>query len=392
MPSPPGTRVSRSALLAIAKEPMTLDISGHTLPTAFAYYDPNTHSLKTSQLTLDLGLTPSSVTLPRSGLMRNGQLYERPTLGRATSGTGSSSLLPTPVVNDMGAGKTPDEWAELTAKWQAKFNNNGHGNSLSIEIAKLPTPTARDSKGVSLHYKHKGEVNALPDAINKVELLPTPRTSDTNGPGVHGNGGMDLRTTVDLLPTPTSQASKHGSTPDHGANGFGHNLWDLPHLLPTPRERDHKNAAASEQTALDRIDRGYGLDIAEAIQLLPTPRAMTGGGDNTAGQDRPSGHKGTTNLHGLLQNPKTDWGKYAPAIERWAEVIDRPAPEPTDDKGRLNPALVEWMMGYPKGWTEGVSRTGQLKALGNSIVPHQAAAAWGHLLGLNVFAALDGEG
>jgi len=152
---------------------------------------------------------------------------------------------------------------------------------------------------------------------------------------------------------------------------------------------------------------------------------MTGGGDNTAGKTRPSGHKGTTNLHGLIQdefgvnligtptaglgmgggrrsqsfngdksrkpNPvelvdeldgMTGWGKYAPAIERWAEVIDRPAPEPTDDKGRLNPALVEWMMGYPEGWTEGVSRTGQLKALGNSIVPHQAAAAWGHLLGL----------
>ena len=111
---------------------------------------------------------------------------------------------------------------------------------------------------------------------------------------------------------------------------------------------------------------------------------MTGGGDNTAGQDRPSGHKGTTNLHGLIQDPAIDWGKYAPAIERWAEVIDRPAPDPTDGQGRLNPALVEWMMGYPEGWTEGVSRTGQLKALGNAIVPHQAAAAWGHLLGLDV--------
>jgi len=160
-------------------------------------------------------------------------------------------------------------------------------------------------------------------------------------------------------------------------------------LLPTPRERDYKNAAATEQTALDRIDRGYGLDIAEAIQLLPTPRAMSGGGDNSAGQDRPSGHKGTTNLHGLLQDPKTNWGKYAPAIERWAGVIDRPAPEPTDDKGRLNPALVEWMMGYPEGWTEGVSRTGQLKALGNAIVPHQAAAAWGNLLGMQAVTKPD---
>ena len=34
-------------------------------------------------------------------------------------------------------------------------------------------------------------------------ILATPRTSDTNGPGHHGNGGMDLRTQVSLLPTPT---------------------------------------------------------------------------------------------------------------------------------------------------------------------------------------------
>ena len=29
-----------------------------------------------------------------------------------------------------------------------------------------------------------------------VALLPTPRTSDSNGPGAHGNGGLDLRTAV----------------------------------------------------------------------------------------------------------------------------------------------------------------------------------------------------
>ena len=33
-------------------------------------------------------------------------------------------------------------------------------------------------------------------------LLPTPRSSDTNGAGVHGNGGLDLRSAIDILPTP----------------------------------------------------------------------------------------------------------------------------------------------------------------------------------------------
>lgn len=37
-----------------------------------------------------------------------------------------------------------------------------------------------------------------------LSLLPTPRTSDTNGAGVHGQGGIDLRTAVAFLPTPTA--------------------------------------------------------------------------------------------------------------------------------------------------------------------------------------------
>jgi DNA (cytosine-5)-methyltransferase 1 len=54
------------------------------------------------------------------------------------------ALLPTPAVNDMGAGKTVDAWDEWTAKMQAKHGNgNGHGKSLAIEAARLtsdPTP------------------------------------------------------------------------------------------------------------------------------------------------------------------------------------------------------------------------------------------------------------
>ena len=53
----------------------------------------------------------------------------------------------------------------------------------------------------------------------------------------------------------------------------------------------------------------------------------------------------------------------------------RPAPNPVDDKGRLSPPFVEWMMGFPAGWTDGLTRTQALKALGNAVVPQQGAAA-----------------
>jgi DNA (cytosine-5)-methyltransferase 1 len=69
------------------------------------------------------------------------------------------------------------------------------------------------------------------------------------------------------------------------------------------------------------------------------------------------------------------WGQYAPAIARWAATLGRPAPAPTDDRGRLSPAFVEWMMGYPAGWVDGLTRTQALKALGNAVVPQQGAAA-----------------
>lgn len=77
-----------------------------------------------------------------------------------------------------------------------------------------------------------------------------------------------------------------------------------------------------------------------------------------------------------------DWGPYAAAIERWEAVIGRPAPRPVDALGRLNPSFVEWLMALDDGHVTavpGLSRTAQLKALGNGVVPPQAVAAL-HLL------------
>jgi DNA (cytosine-5)-methyltransferase 1 len=81
------------------------------------------------------------------------------------------------------------------------------------------------------------------------------------------------------------------------------------------------------------------------------------------------------------------WGVYAPAVARHEVIFGRAAPEPTEagrKGGRRLPArFVEWMLGLPDGWVcdvPRVTRTDQLRILGNGVVPAQAAAALRYLL------------
>lgn len=113
------------------------------------------------------------------------------------------------------------------------------------------------------------------------------------------------------------------------------------------------------------------------------------GGEPAADATGDRRDEGRTEPAGLQRGPDaavggaTAWGPYAPAIARWERVLGRPAPPPTEPgaKGgpRLSPAFVEWMMGLPAGWVTdpaiGLTRNQQLKALGNGVVPQQAALA-----------------
>ena len=78
---------------------------------------------------------------PRSAMeqTRNNQAWIRPLDQPQNLENQLARLLPTPVVNDMGAGKTPEQWEVLTEKWKQKHGGNGHGNSLNIEVLKLLT-------------------------------------------------------------------------------------------------------------------------------------------------------------------------------------------------------------------------------------------------------------
>ncbi|MCC8244992.1 DNA cytosine methyltransferase [Saccharothrix sp. NEAU-S10] len=85
-------------------------------------------------------------------------------------------------------------------------------------------------------------------------------------------------------------------------------------------------------------------------------------------------------------SPSVDWGVYEAAIRRWETVLGRPTPHPTQPGNHrrpvLAPAFVEHLMGLPPGWVTDLPlpRTAQLRALGNGVVPQQAAHAVSLLL------------
>lgn len=110
--------------------------------------------------------------------------------------------------------------------------------------------------------------------------------------------------------------------------------------------------------------------------FLPTPTASQIDG-------RKSGrfNKGRKSFYDLVEYEK--FGEFKDAIRVQEQAFGMPAPDPTviGNTGRalLNPAFVEWMMGLPPGHVSsseiGISRQLQLKALGNGVVPQQAATA-----------------
>lgn len=143
------------------------------------------------------------------------------------------------------------------------------------------------------------------------------------------------------------------------------------HVLPTPTARDGKG----------HNQRRDASCLTGA--LLPTPQTIA------EWQEAPPAWQRSTD--------SSRWGPYADAVARWQAVVGRQAPVPieTSVKGaqRLSPRFVEFMMGLPAGWVTdpgiGLARNEQLKALGNGVVPQQAAAAIRWLLQYVPAHALD---
>jgi hypothetical protein len=168
---------------------------------------------------------------------------------------------------------------------------------------------------------------------------------------------------LEKIPTPQARDWKGSS--GRSLKGLDYDLPTHVKIWPTPTVNGNNNRPGASKKA------GWGLN--SAVKLWPTPTTSTGGPQMMGDQMRPSGHKGSNNLAG--------------AVQRWATPVAHPAggtPEMflerkrktiakgnsmgvsltdlqmqviaeeigMEGRGSLNPMWVEWLMGWPLGWTD----------------------------------------
>lgn len=133
---------------------------------------------------------------------------------------------------------------------------------------------------------------------------------------------MELCKPRHLMPTPTAC-----NAPNAGSNTTGPKSlldvartgWNPGETWPTPQASDYKRANDSLQTCLHRANTGRQIGLPETvkIRMLPTPTCQDAKNNGAQSQQQ----RNTKPLNAIVG-------------------------------GALNPEWVEWLMGWPLGWTD----------------------------------------
>jgi hypothetical protein len=122
---------------------------------------------------------------------------------------------------------------------------------------------------------------------------------------------------------------------------LGKSVWEaqgkIPAMWPTPRSSQAMNEDI--QTVLNRLENGspYKAKLEEAValstkrEMWPTPRSSSAM---------------AADIDTVRRSPRVTRGFQT--FSRLKEHLARR----TSESGKLNPMWVEWLMGFPLGWTD----------------------------------------
>lgn len=313
------------------------DKSGSTEPPAdcisstcesFAKFSPDGSLLKTSrQFSLFQQEEPYSENLPRSGSMRNGELFERPMLAPRIDGTGRSSW-PTRRSEDS----------------ESCGNHPGAVDSLTGATRQWATPNCRDDHNPSTpdspRTARKLEQGWTIDLNEQAAWWTTPQAHDAAGGNPERVGRV---------------GTKHG-----GANlADDVILWKTPDVPNGGRTMSAEHVAANGAT--DKGKRQVGLEnqvrfanfaATPAAQAVDATAALTAGESawpTPAARDYKGTNADPTQHEDQLANYVCH--SFRPAPETPPHGSESSPSAPTSRR-RLNPNFVDWLMGLPPGWTD----------------------------------------
>ena len=183
----------------------------------------------------------------------------------------------------------------------------------------LGTMTASQTGGNHSLRSPERRKGRTPSPAEFVMMWPTATASDwkCRGPNSHQQG---LPEAVRMWPTPTARDFKGANSTAHltreGRRNHTYQLANAVKLWPTPTSRCGTGASQAET-------RQGGPDLQTAVRMYPTPQArdyFPPHSPEYIAKKKAEGH-GMANLNDSVG-------------------------------GQLNPTWVEWLMGFPLGWTD----------------------------------------
>jgi len=315
---------------------------------SLARHNLGSSSSKMLAPTFDWGSEVSAEISKEEATLLRLDCSRRQKLGQAMSANGSSSW-PT-----AKAGETGQYQRDNGTKGKERPNLTG------LSKAFWTTPQAHDvtERGSGQQPCAKAGNACL---ARDARLWNTPQTSNVNGVReADGKRSLGLNTEAAMWSTPRSSANENRTTkhaPSHG-HGHGRTLagdamtanWPTP---GTPRPKDNENTCGMFIPSQNQVD----LTNAAHHFFHPAPETLTDGG--TSSPETPS-------------SPRLwlmDWTKRWCACNSLAlsdlwhpESTSAPVANPPASllnellehlpKRRLNPQFVEFLMGWPVGWTD----------------------------------------
>jgi hypothetical protein len=238
-------------------------------------------------------------------------------------------LWPTPDSQVFGLSIKKESWEKFVTRHKAKkINGNGHGTPLAVAVRLISSAAAFPAKtSVSPERARALAASAVAYGRSSPELLAK-----------YDRATSSWRTSQLCLDGELSEFSETWPRSGLMRNGIAYQLAPLVRLtdaigsglLPTPTEGDGK-ASGSRNT--ESSNAHPGISLTDAV--------------------RQDGGRGR-----MWQTPRASDGEKMSTLSIRRRLAGR-SPDSLPDQiraqtgsGSLNPTWVEWLMGFPLGWTD----------------------------------------